>query len=199
MRDVKNYTLLNAAAPRAITSSTNASPIEITMAAPHGYATGQKVTVAGHLVNTAANGSWEITVTGASTFELNGSVGNGVGGATGTLAPKSKYAYCDDFRNVVLAIDTGVTSTLTVKLVGSIQDTPPDFAAPQSPTNQWDYVQMLDLDTSTEVDGNVGIPLAAATLHKMYEANINGVRWLAAILPAGTAGDITVKARLFNE
>ena len=53
-RDVKQYTLLDAAGPRAIASSTNASPIEVTMAAPHSYTTGEKVTIVDHTVNTAA-------------------------------------------------------------------------------------------------------------------------------------------------
>lgn len=75
---------------KSIASSTNASPIVVTMAAAHGYATNDTVYIKGHLVNTAANGSWTITVTGATTYSLNSSVGNGVGGATG-----SAYRYSD--------------------------------------------------------------------------------------------------------
>ncbi len=67
-----------------ITSSTNATPIAI-VATAHGRTTGDVVSIAGHLVNTKANGEWTITVTGANGFTLNSSVGNGVGGATGTV------------------------------------------------------------------------------------------------------------------
>lgn len=67
-----------------ITSSTNASPIVVT-AASHGYVTGDVVTIAGHLVNTAAVGTWIVTKVTDNTFSLNGSTGNGVGGATGTV------------------------------------------------------------------------------------------------------------------
>lgn len=77
-------------ASKAIASSTNASPIVVTMGAAHGYTTGDTVQIAGHLVNTAANGNWTIIVTGATTFSLTSSVGNGVGGATGT-----SYRYSD--------------------------------------------------------------------------------------------------------
>lgn len=70
--------------PVAIASSTNATPIVVTTAAAHNYTTGQRATIAGHTVNLAANGTWLITVTGATTFRLEGSVGVGVGGATGT-------------------------------------------------------------------------------------------------------------------
>jgi hypothetical protein len=71
-------------ATKNITSSTNATPIAITCTA-HGYSTGDTVVITGHTTNTNANGTWEITNTGANTFTLDGSVGNGVGGATGTV------------------------------------------------------------------------------------------------------------------
>lgn len=66
----------------AITSSTNATPIVVTATA-HGFSTGDTVQIEGHHTNTNANGLWVVTVTGANTFSLNGSIGNGVGGATG--------------------------------------------------------------------------------------------------------------------
>lgn len=72
-----------APAPVAISSSTNASPIAITTAAPHGYTSGDTVQIIGHQTNTGANGLWVIAVTGASTFTLTGSTGVAVGGATG--------------------------------------------------------------------------------------------------------------------
>lgn len=67
----------------AISSSTNASPIVITTSGAHGFTDGDNVEVEGHAVNTAANGNWKITVLTVTTFSLNGSTGNGVGGATG--------------------------------------------------------------------------------------------------------------------
>jgi hypothetical protein len=67
---------------QVITSSTNTAPIVVDVTA-HGYNTGDTVAIEGHATNTAANGLWQITVTGANTFSLNGSTGNGVGGATG--------------------------------------------------------------------------------------------------------------------
>lgn len=61
-----------------VTGATNASPIAITTAVAHGLSTGDVVSISGVTGNTAANGlSWTITVTGATTFTLNSSVGNG--------------------------------------------------------------------------------------------------------------------------
>jgi hypothetical protein len=67
----------------AISSSTNAAPIAVTFAAPHGFNEGDTIAIEGHLVNTAANATWRVHVTGASTVTLVGSTGNGVGVATG--------------------------------------------------------------------------------------------------------------------
>lgn len=67
----------------AVTDATNATPISITSEA-HGLQTGSIVTVASVGGNTAANGTFQVTRTGANTFTLNGSVGNGAYTAGGT-------------------------------------------------------------------------------------------------------------------
>jgi hypothetical protein len=69
-----------------IVSSTNASPIVLEITS-HGWATGDSLDVEGHLVNTNANGATTITVVDANHVSLDGSVGNGVGGATGRAYP----------------------------------------------------------------------------------------------------------------
>lgn len=71
------YSKLSQVGVGDVTGATNASPIVITTGAAHNLATGNIVTIVGVGGNTAANGSWIITVTGASTFSLNNSVGNG--------------------------------------------------------------------------------------------------------------------------
>lgn len=59
----------NAGATAAITGATNATPIVITSTA-HGLSTGDVVTISGVGGNTAANGTFRITNTGANTFSL---------------------------------------------------------------------------------------------------------------------------------
>lgn len=68
---------------RSISSSTNATPIVVTCNA-HGYANGDTIVITGHTTNTNANGTWEISNVTTNTFTLVNSIGNGVGGATGT-------------------------------------------------------------------------------------------------------------------
>ncbi len=60
-----------------VTAATNATPIQITSASAHGLSTGNSVIIDGVLGNTAANGGFTVTVTGANTFTLDGSVGSG--------------------------------------------------------------------------------------------------------------------------
>jgi hypothetical protein len=61
---------------QAISGATNASPVEVSIT-DHGFSTGEQVVISGVEGNTAANGTWYITVTGPGTFTLNGSSGNG--------------------------------------------------------------------------------------------------------------------------
>lgn len=72
-----------------ITGATNASPIQITIA-NHGLSTGETVVIASVGGNTAANGTWAITVTGANTFTLNGSTGNGAYTSGGTATVQAR-------------------------------------------------------------------------------------------------------------
>jgi hypothetical protein len=60
-----------------VTAATNATPIAITTISPHGLSTGNPVEISGATGNTNANGQWTATVTGANSFTLNGSTGNG--------------------------------------------------------------------------------------------------------------------------
>jgi hypothetical protein len=68
-----------------ITGATNASPIVITDAG-HGLETGEQIVIAAVEGNTAANGTWYVTVVNSSTFSLDDSTGNGVYTTGGTWA-----------------------------------------------------------------------------------------------------------------
>jgi len=62
----------------AVTDATNTSPIVITLAAAANYLrTGDSKDVSGVTGNTAANGTFIVTALTPTTFELNGSTGNG--------------------------------------------------------------------------------------------------------------------------
>lgn len=75
-----------------ITGATNASPISVTQTA-HGYSTGDRVRIASVGGNTAANGDKTITVTGANTYTLDGSTGNGTYTSGGTAKRIAEVLY----------------------------------------------------------------------------------------------------------
>jgi len=62
----------------SILDASNAAPIVITTRIPHNLVTGQSITVVGARGNTAANGTFTVTVSTSTTFSLDASVGNGV-------------------------------------------------------------------------------------------------------------------------
>lgn len=94
--------------PKAITSSTNATPIVVTTAT-HGYTTGDTVEITGHLVNTNANGTWIITVLSTTTFSLPAS-GNGVGAGTGGAYKQPNDSDIQFTVNSLINDFAGVTS-----------------------------------------------------------------------------------------
>jgi hypothetical protein len=93
--------------PTLIASSTNANPIAVTTASAHGLTTGDVVEVAGHLVNTNANGVWTVTVTSTTALTLP-NVGNGVGGATGSVMKMETDANVAFTVNSVFSAVAGV-------------------------------------------------------------------------------------------
>jgi hypothetical protein len=68
-----------------VDGATNATPIVISTSSPHGFATGDVVVIADVGGNTAANGTWQITVVDGDDFELDGSVGSGAYTTGGTV------------------------------------------------------------------------------------------------------------------
>lgn len=85
-----------------IQSSTNATPIVVT-APGHGLVNGDFTHIASHTVNTNAKGLWRVANVSGDTFELEGSVGNGVGGATGTTRKvTSQVVYLDAAQTAVV-------------------------------------------------------------------------------------------------
>lgn len=78
---------ITAAPTFVITAATNASPIAVTVTGTHGLATGTSVTITGVVGNTATNGTFVLTSTGASTFTLDGTTGNGAYVSGGVAYP----------------------------------------------------------------------------------------------------------------
>lgn len=205
-RDFKEYTIWNQVTPAAISSSTDANPAVVTTSTNHGFTSGQQVMINGHATNIAVNGTYGVVVLSPTTFSLtdvntglaiNGSgAGSGSGGVV-VLAPKIPLV--EDFRNCVFEFVTSGSFSATVKIAGSIASggaNPANFGAAQSAQNIYTFLQIIDLDTGTAVNGATGITSAGTDLIKKYEININAVKWVAPILTAWTAGVITMRMLL---
>lgn len=206
MRDTKEYTILDAVTPKAITSSTDATPVIITKAS-HGLVTGDRILIFGHVTNVAANGFSKVTRVDANTFSLQNinsgadiaGSGAGAGGTTGFFMTAPKVPLVSDFVNAELHIMTSGTSTMTIKVAGSIgknDGSSPNFGGTQAVANPYTYLQIIDLQGQTTVDGDTGVVLAGADVNKVYEVNINASKYLTVYPSAWTAGALTVKLLL---
>ena len=105
----------------------------------------------------------------------------------------------EDFVNLTLALDSASNANLTVKVQGSISQDAPTWGSAQSATNQWDYILLKDLEDGSSLDGDVGLALTGTDDHRLFEVNVNGLRWLNLIVTAYVAGAITGKIKPFSE
>ena len=213
MQDIKEYQIWDGVTPKAITSSTNATPTVLTVTS-HGFSTGDLVQVFGHTTNTAANGIYKITVLTSDTFSLQdyntgaNIAGNGIGGATGNVISAPKIAVSQSFDTAVLDISTSGTATLTLKVLGS-QGKPassasnqhgdtPNFGATISSSNPQTFLQVIDLSDNSSIDGTTGIAATGVDLQKAYQINIDKMKYLTMCVSAWTAGAIYAKLTLYK-
>lgn len=122
-------------------------------------------------------------------------------GATGT----GLAIPCKDFRHVIFSLATnGVNASpgLTVKFQGAISpvsNASPSFGSSRSVANMWDYIEVIDLQNGSAIDGDTGIPVVTSDDFRLAEANINGLAYICATITAWAVGSITIKCLLFND
>ena len=104
-----------------------------------------------------------------------------------------------DYQHIVLSVGTASSANLTVKFQGSISDEAPNFAAAQSVSNHWDYVQCKDLEDQASIDGDTGFSVTGTDDFRLIEVNTNGLKWINAVVTVRSAGSVTVKALPFVE
>lgn len=134
-------------------SSTNATPIVMTTAATT-YAVGQIVVISGHTTNTAANGTWRVRATNGTTTvtleHLDGSdsVGNGVGGATGTTVKQASLGIGSGAQVASAVSASGSTGTaISADTYSTVVFNGADINSSTMTTmNRTQYQQVLYLD-----------------------------------------------------
>ena len=118
------------ATPKSISSSTDPAdpaPIVVTVTA-HGFANGDSIWITGHSTNTKANGCWIIANVTTNTFELKGSSGNGVGGATGTAV---RCIFASTRKVTVEKLDSPIATDIYKSYVESFGEI--SFAVSEAP------------------------------------------------------------------
>lgn len=104
--------------------------------------------------------------------------------------------YCSDFRNAIVTISTTGSANMTIKCQGSIGQNSPTFTSAASPTNQWDYVQMVDLQDGNPVNGDTGVVLTGTDDTRTFEVNTNALDYITFNVTARSAGSVTITAIL---
>ena len=84
-------------------------------------------------------------------------------------------------------------ANLTIKFVGSMSNAAPTFSAARSVTNNFEYIDVLDLQDGASIDGDTGIAFAAANDIRNLEINLGGLRWINAVISSYVAGALTLK------
>jgi hypothetical protein len=98
----------------------------------------------------------------------------------------------EDFDKIIFQLGTASSANFTLKFQASYSDTCPDFSAPATATNHWDYIDTVDLLNKTSADGATGFSSAGTDVFKNIEVNCDAVRWICATITARAAGTINL-------
>lgn len=192
-----------------LSATFTAATTDIITSNSHGYTGGERIRVSSGTTLPAglsANTDYYVlkdTIT-TNTFKVSATPDGtpvditDTGTGTHTMTLKGKVILAHGFRHAMLTYDTTGSATLTAKVQGSDAETMPDFEASQSTTNQWDYVQLKDLENGDSIAGDDGVAVAGTDDHRHFELNINGKRWVTMDVTAWTQGKLRATLSLSN-
>lgn len=103
-----------------------------------------------------------------------------------------------DYEHIIVSFATASSANLTVKFQGALSNTSPDFSAAQSVSNMWDYIEVIDLEDGAAIDGDTGIAPAGTDDFRMFQVNVDALKWFTATVTARSAGSVTIVARGYS-
>jgi len=106
---------------------------------------------------------------------------------------------CKDYRNAVVAVFAPANSTFTIKFAGAIGDTGFDATAAQATTNVYDFIEVVDLQDGSAIDGDTGVTIdntTAAVNCRLFEVNTNALDYVAVLVTAYTDGSVSASITL---
>ena len=123
-----------------------------------------------------------------------------------TTTGVGNYINVEGYRHLTAFIAFGNAPIMSIACCGSIgkggsdgtQDESPDMTAAQSYKNSWDYIEMIDLESGSDINGDAGIEANAADL-RIVNINTDGLKWLNFRVLTATAGAVTVQCKLFRD
>ena len=98
-----------------------------------------------------------------------------------------------DYSVISLQYSAEGTNTSVTKIQGSLSETAPNFGAVQTSINHWDYIEVLDLEDQTSIDGDTGISVASDDFRNL-QLQVEQLNWITCNVTSWTAGSVTVKA-----
>ncbi len=105
----------------------------------------------------------------------------------------------EDWRHITADIDFATSPTMTIKCVGSISDDAPTPTSAQSASNRYDFMEMIDLQSGSDIDGDTGIAVAGSSDHRQVNINTDGLKWITFYITSYSAGNASVKAKGFAD
>ena len=203
-----------------LTATFTAATTDIITSSTHGLSNGDRVelTTTGTLpAGLELDTIYYVMVIDANTFKLSAEKvldGNGTavditdtgsGTHTFTITDVGEPVMVQSYRHKQVSISTngmGSGDTITVKCQGSSKETPPDFHKAKTADNEWDYVQIIDLEDQTAVDGDTGVSVADADDLRSFAINDDGLVWVNFQITAQTDvanTTVTVSINLAND
>lgn len=116
---------------------------------------------------------------------------------TGVAADEASSANLTaDAKQFVFTVHTTAPTTATFKFVAGFKKDVPDFLTASSNENDWHYVQVIDTEDGTTINGDTGVTLSAAALHKAYSLNLDGAEYIGVIISGATGGGLEIDVML---
>ena len=103
----------------------------------------------------------------------------------------------EDFRHVVLTVAAyggGTGPTFTLQFQAAVAEDQPDWGSAQGNDNLWEYVQVVDLNDRTSIDGDTGFSVSGSNDTRLFEVNTNLIRWFNARITSYSDGQADVRA-----
>lgn len=100
----------------------------------------------------------------------------------------------EGYEFTTIGVDFNTSPSISLRFVGSISDSSPNWTDPQSATNSYDFISINDLQNATETEGDVVFEAAAAD-HRMFQIYPSGLKWITVMTRNFGAGSTTAKAK----